>query len=234
MRLEAIRKPESHEAGCPACGSAVHRRPFGEMYAGSFVQDGQRVEIRRAPDPGLQNPIVLDAITQYWDGGLYRLFPSTKYFTRGGKFLHRRVWAAAFGDIPSGCEIHHRDSNPANNAIENLECIARGEHRSLTWHANADMHRSRGIGDLARERAAEWHRSDEGRLWHKRHAERTKGWTKWQRVNTPCPQCGVEFACLVRKNGHSQKYCSENCKMAHYRARKAVARKSGRLVPDGS
>jgi hypothetical protein len=193
------------------------------MYAGSFVQNGERVEIRREPIAGFQNPIVLDAITQYFDGGLYRRWPSDKYWSRGGKKLHRDVWRIAFGPIPDGCHIHHRDSNPANNAIENLECISASEHHSLTWWANEHKHRARGFNQKARDKATEWHKSEAGRLWHRRHAERTKGWTKWKREPKPCLECGTEFDALVRA-GNAQKYCSENCKMAHYRKRRASAR----------
>ena len=45
--------------------------------------------------------------------------------------LHRAVWAYYNGEIPDGCNIHHRDGNPANNAIDNLQCLTVAEHRRL-------------------------------------------------------------------------------------------------------
>lgn len=219
MWLDALRKSEDHEAQCPTCGGGVQRRAFGEMYAGSFISDGQRVEIRRIPHEGFSNPVVLDPLTQYFDGGLYRLWPSDKYLSRGGKKLHRDVWTVAFGEIPRGCHIHHKDGNTKNNALDNLECIPASIHLSgATRKRNAS--RIQHFTESAREKAADWHRSEEGRLWHRRHMARVKTWTKWKRVPKICPYCQVEFQGVQRTSGFSQIYCSEKCKMSAYRIRK--------------
>ncbi len=224
MWLEAIRRAEGHETGCPTCGGAVQRRPYGEMHAGSFVRDGERVEIRRVPDAGFADPIVLDPLCQYFDGNLYRLWPKERYFSRGGSRLHRDVWVAAFGPIPDGCHIHHRDGDSANNRLSNLECIASGEHLSKEWerrHSGKAVH----FTASARHAAAEWHRSEAGRAWHRRHARRSKGWKKWKREDRPCVHCGtIIHNALVRKQGHSQKYCTETCKALAYRQREAARR----------
>lgn len=224
MWLEAIHSSSDDEACCPTCGGGVHKRVFGEMYAGSFVLDGERLEIRRTPIAGYSDPIVLDPITQYFDGGLYRIYPSDRYYSRGGKKLHRDAWRTAFGPIPKGCHIHHRDTNPANNAIANLECLNSTEHLSSTWHA---QDRTEHFSDHARDKAAEWHRSEEGRLWHRRHAERIKSWTKWKREPMACQHCAKTFDGLVRA-GNPQRYCSDACKVAAYRARGADARATAR------
>lgn len=216
MWLENVCESEDHSEKCPTCGGAVQRRAYGEMYAGAYVQDGERVEMRRTPFAGYADPIVLDPLTQYFDGGLFRMWPSEKYLSRGGKKLHRAVWESAFGDVPKGCHIHHIDSNPANNALSNLECLPAREHLSDRGQTNPG-----GISDLARERAKEWHKSDAGRLWHKRHAERSKGWLKWKREEKNCPVCGDLFQALVRKSGCTQIYCSNNCKATAYRRRNA-------------
>jgi hypothetical protein len=195
------------------------------MHAGSFVLDGQRVEISGEPSPEYRDPIYLDEITQYFDGGLYRMWPSDRYLSRGGRRLHRDVWKAAFGVIPAGCHIHHKDGNVLNNRLHNLECIEAGQHLSETWHASAkaSLAPERHFTDKARAKASEWHKSDEGRLWHKRHAERTQGWTKWAREDKPCEFCGAIFSALVRKSGNAGKYCRTACKVAAYRARGAEA-----------
>lgn len=217
MWLETIHKPSCDEEKCPTCAGGVRKRLFGEMYAGSFIQNGERVGISREPNEGFSNPIVLDPITQYFDGGLYRLWPSDKYLSRGGKKLHRDVWRSAFGVIPDGCHIHHKDSNPKNNQLHNLECIPAKIHLSETWHANP----KKGFNQSARDSATAWHQSDEGRLWHKRHAARQQFWTKNKREEKPCLQCNVLFMALVRKSASMQKYCTEACKVKAYRARGA-------------
>ena len=173
MWLETIHQSACDEEKCLSCGGAVRRRVFGEMYAGSFIQNGERVDIRRVPNDGYADPISLDPLTQYFDGGLYRLWPSDKYLSRGGKKLHRDVWRVAFGPIPDKCHIHHRDADPRNNRLGNLECIPAKIHLSETWH----QHPRKGFGQSARDAAASWHKADEGRLWHKRHAERAQSWT---------------------------------------------------------
>lgn len=44
--------------------------------------------------------------------------------------LHRFVWQEAHGPIPDGYHIHHRDHDPGNNALENLELIEGRAHIS--------------------------------------------------------------------------------------------------------
>lgn len=217
MWLETIHKPSCNEEKCPTCAGGVQKRLFGEMYAGSFIQDNQRVDIRRIPNEQFANPIYLDEITQYFDGGLYRLWPSDKYLSRGGKKLHRDVWRSAFGAIPDGCHIHHKDGNPKNNQLQNLECLPAKIHLSETWHSKP----RNGFTQSARDAATAWHQSEEGKLWHKRHAERQKFWTKNKREEKPCQHCGVLFMALVRNSASMQKYCTETCKVKAYRARGA-------------
>jgi HNH endonuclease len=165
MWLEAV--SQSHHAEkCPTCGGGVRRRAHGEMHAGSYVSGDKRVEIRKRPRAGFADPIYLDPLTTYFDGGLYSRWPSERYWSRGGTKLHRDVWQAAFGPIPRGCHIHHRDGNPDNNCIANLECVPASEHLSRTWRNGPKSKYQPGqhFSETARQRAAEWHRSDEGRL----------------------------------------------------------------------
>lgn len=44
---------------------------------------------------------------------------------------HVLVWERAHGPKPQGCDIHHIDGNGKNNALENLECLTKSEHRRL-------------------------------------------------------------------------------------------------------
>ncbi len=225
MWMEDVRESENNKEKCQACGSEVQRRVYGEMYAGSFILNGNRVEIRRKPRAGFIGPVRLDPITWYFDGGLYRTWPSQRYYSRGGRLLHRDVWRDAFGTIPEGTHIHHRDRDINNNSIENLECIPESIHLSEEM---ADRHK-RGIfskfNDKARDAATTWHKSDAGRLWHRRHAKRQKAWTKWKRVEKPCVFCGKLIMALVRQGKINQKYCSEICKAKDYRKRRDTNRK---------
>ena len=44
---------------------------------------------------------------------------------------HVAVWEKAHGPKPQGCDIHHIDGNGKNNALENLECLTKSEHKRL-------------------------------------------------------------------------------------------------------
>ncbi len=38
------------------------------------------------------------------------------------------VWETHHGAIPKGCVVHHKDRNPLNDSIENLQLMTRAEH----------------------------------------------------------------------------------------------------------
>ncbi len=48
-----------------------------------------------------------------------------------GKYLHRLIWEEHYGEIPKGYVIHHKDKNPQNNCILNLQLMTKEEHISL-------------------------------------------------------------------------------------------------------
>jgi hypothetical protein len=72
------------------------------------------------------------------------------------QLAHRWVWEQAHGSIPAGHEIHHRDHNPLNNAIDNLVCV------TAEWHDNyhqrlREHHRSvDGVERRRCQRCREW------------------------------------------------------------------------------
>ena len=45
--------------------------------------------------------------------------------------LHRYIYAEAFGSIPEGYIVHHKNHDKSDNRLENLECISDAEHRRL-------------------------------------------------------------------------------------------------------
>lgn len=46
------------------------------------------------------------------------------------QWVHRMVWEEANGEIPEGYVIHHKDENPQNNNLSNLELISAYDHQS--------------------------------------------------------------------------------------------------------
>ena len=62
-----------------------------------------------------------------------------KYVVVNGKtkLEHVHVWEQANGPKPEGCDIHHIDGDGQNNALENLVCLTKSEHKRL--HAKAKL-----------------------------------------------------------------------------------------------
>ena len=153
-----------------------------------------------------------------FDGVKY--YPDKKGYWIGGtgksiKRLHVAVWEKYNGPVPKGFQIHHIDHDPNNNEIENLQLMSRSDH--LSYHGqlmNKDLARE-NLLNKAQPAAIEWHKSAEGREWHRTHYEESLA-DKWeQTVEKRCPVCGKMFEAhaLIEKRS---RFCSENCK-AQYR-----------------
>lgn len=53
------------------------------------------------------------------------------YRLSGNQLLHHKVWEDFYGQkVPEGYVIHHRDENPHNNSIKNLQLMTVEEHLS--------------------------------------------------------------------------------------------------------
>lgn len=49
-----------------------------------------------------------------------------------GKKLHRLIFEEFYGiTVPEGFVVHHKDNNPLNNCILNLQLLSRSEHTSI-------------------------------------------------------------------------------------------------------
>lgn len=57
---------------------------------------------------------------------------SVKFYDRYGEIrsvpVHRLVWQLHHGNIPEGRVINHKDGDPTNNRIENLEVVSQSEN----------------------------------------------------------------------------------------------------------
>lgn len=127
--------------------------------------------------------------------------------------LHQYVWEYYNGPIPEGYQVHHKDFNPDNNEIENLELLSKAEH--LKYHA--------GLQDKAWLRnnllqnaipaAAEWHKSDAGREWHREHYKEGLGAKVSETVKRTCQFCGSEYE-IPSTLAENSRFCSNRCKSA--------------------
>ena len=170
-----------------------------------------------------------------FNGVEYRLMGSGKYYLaqsttnegrKHSKGLHVAIWEFHNGkEVPKGYEIHHKDGNPLNNDISNLECVSRSEHfkehlPKLMEYCNSEE--AREHLDEIRPLAKGWHSSEAGIEWHKKHYEESLGLV--QSKEYVCEQCGRRFEAK-----HKARFCSHNCeqkwrvaKQSTYEMRKCV------------
>jgi len=131
-------------------------------------------------------PHVMWGGRRWWLRGAY-------YQNRQGRLLHRAVYRAAFGPIPLGLDIHHKDGNKTNNDPSNLEALSRSEH-------------------IRRHRPPGWLKPD-----HKRvaHAARDAWWANREPWMATCEVCGKQFATTCP---HPKvRFCSMPCITKHRR-----------------
>ncbi len=156
---------------------------------------------------------------QKFDGKVYKLYENEKYYSRGNKRLHTEVWKFYNGEIPKGCEIHHIDMNTFNNDISNLQCLTKKQHKEI-HKENMTKERKefliKNINENARPKAIEWHKSEEGREWHKKHFEDFRDKMLVEK-EFKCIQCGKKYKTF--SNGLN-KFCSNKCKSKYRRDNK--------------
>lgn len=154
-----------------------------------------------------------------FDGYAYYLQTTGRYYQCGDKsghgetgerLLHRVVWALSNGPIPAEHHIHHRNGDWTDNRLDNLECISAQDH--IAHHAKElwadDEYRARMTDhlDLVREKAADWHRSKEGRAWHSVHGRAT--WENRETETVVCSVCGELYEAHFSQRS---RFCSRSC-----------------------
>lgn len=133
----------------------------------------------------------------------YLRYSTTSAGRRGVRGLHVDVWEFYSGQkVPPGHEVHHRDGNTFNNDFSNLVCLTPEEHAAIPkvrWDGMEEHLAS------IRPAAAEWHRTPEGRAWHRNHAKAPRQHPK---IDRDCARCGRAF--VARRQ--STIYCGSWCK----------------------
>lgn len=158
-----------------------------------------------------------DAEVVEYDGKLWHRYvrygsrSEEVYYRHHTQYLHRYVWEKHNGPIPKGYQIHHKDGDPLNNDISNLECLSVAEHRSQ--HPCTDELRERRRQDIEKiqDKCREWHRSEEGHKWHVAHV----GDYLWQKKEFECEWCHKMFE---SQDMGRNRFCSNACKSSARRA----------------
>ena len=121
-------------------------------------------------------------------------FKGRKYHRKAGGYytttlrLHREVWEEAFGKIPEGSHVHHRNEDKSDNRIENLQLLTRSEHAKL--HAE--------------EKLAPYR---EAALIQARHVSEERRLERLRRVLV-CKNCGDKYH---SGSAHPRRFCSSKC-----------------------
>jgi hypothetical protein len=133
---------------------------------------------------------------------------------RGIRRLHEEIWQAAYGPIPDGHHVHHRDHDPLNNDLANLVLITATEHHRHHYAERVERLGPTQFTVAARDAAAAWHASAAGRAWHVEHGART--WANRKTGTRICAQCGGSYESRSRKGNEA--FCSNACRAAARRA----------------
>lgn len=152
---------------------------------------------------------------QYFNGVKFTRDDKTGYYLNSSirMRMHRYVWEFYYGEIPEGYQIHHKDRDKSNNDISNLEIIPFSEHAKLHNKERAETRHEEIVANLkenAQPKAAEWHRSEDGRQWHKEHFERVKGKVHPEEKMV-CEMCGNEY---IGIRSAENRFCSNKCRAA--------------------
>lgn len=161
------------------------------------------------------------------NGRTYRLQPRGIYYrdqNRHGvteRLLHRVIWTDHNGDIPNGMRVHHKDHDPSNNDISNLELISQSEHNLM--HARirmsdpVNLELQRSIGKKSMKIMQEWMKTDKAKKIMSENAK--SSWIGRQRHTAKCQICGREFLTFFpNKAKHCSKTCSNKYSRKTYRS----------------
>lgn len=120
-----------------------------------------------------------DGDVAIFDDLVFRRNKKTGYYlnAKTHKRLHVYVWEYFNGEVPRGCEVHHKDFDKSNNGIDNLQMLTKKDHVILhgqSWDKERYAKQIKHLNENARPKASEWHGSESGREWHKEHYEKMK------------------------------------------------------------
>lgn len=123
-----------------------------------------------------------------YNGKRYAKYDGSNYYWHHGKWkespvsLHVQIWKDNYGEIPKGRIIHHKDGNPENNTLSNLECITEKEHKAIHY---ADK---------------EWSARTRKSL--------SSGQLKRPLIEYTCKKCGRKFK---SRRSYNVFFCSDKC-----------------------
>ena len=95
------------------------------------------------------------------DHGYYRIHSNEK--GNRGKYLHRLIFEDFYGEIPSGFYIHHKNGNPLDNCILNLQLMRNKDHSA--FHKPSEE---------TKQKMREAHKGEKNPWFGRHHTEESK------------------------------------------------------------
>lgn len=77
---------------------------------------------------------IIDEKHQRFNGRTYSKRKDGHYSISSARSIHRDIWIYYHGDIPNDgvkYDVHHRNLNPADNDVSNLQLLTDAEHRKV-------------------------------------------------------------------------------------------------------
>jgi hypothetical protein len=103
--------------------------------------DGRIVRISLVPENGRQLKVTRKIVPQNKSRNGYMMIDIQRNRRHLKYSVHRVVWEAHRGKIPSGMDINHRDGDKTNNRLDNLELMTRSENM-LHFHRRVRPNRN--------------------------------------------------------------------------------------------
>lgn len=132
---------------CEHCGKSIYRNPYRlSHFQHQFCDRRCRGDWRASQRAVIQATGAIEGRTK--DGCFAPITGKTRYRVsqRNGRRMtaQRAVWIDAYGTIPRGYYIHHKDKNPRNNALDNLLAVTITEHNRI--HAHSPWNKGLTVG----------------------------------------------------------------------------------------
>ena len=155
-------------------------------------------------------PEIIDEKHQKFNGKIYSATPQGRFLNNNS--IHRAVYEYYVGKIPQGYVIHHLDRNPANNVIENLQCLTILEHQKIHHPKGTPFQNNKTREYVCIECGKKFTATDKGLQKFCSKECRVHHRMESLKVERICKYCGKVFRAVERNHSN---FCCKKCQMSY-------------------